>query len=384
MNWKIPLYNLNIDDKEIDAINKVINSNWLSMGMETKKFEQEFATKLGIPEDCSVAVNSGTAALHTAMHIIGVGPGDEVLVPSLTFVASAACVMMVGAKPVFIDSSSTHDFNLNPSDIISKITKNTKAIIVVHYGGYSSDMEAILKIASEYNLKVIEDVAHGPIVKSKHGVLGTLGDIGCFSFFATKNITTVEGGMLVCRNPKIIEKAKLFRSHCMNTDSFTKHNGRASSYDVNGVGMNYRMTDLAATMGRVQLEKWEIQQHRREEIVTQYRSHLLKIEKIILPYAHVPVKNSSHHIFSLLLNSSEERDRLAEYLRDRGIQTSIHYPPCHLFSYYKENLQTFEGMCPIAEEIGRRQLSLPLYPDLTFDEVNLVCQSIKDFFHEKG
>lgn len=380
MKWDITLYDTNIDQNEIDAVKRVIQSKWISMGSETKAFEQEFSIKLGRSGWQAVAVHSGTAALHTALHALGIGPGDEVLVPSMTFVASAASILMVGAKPVFMDSTSLEDFSLNPDEINNKITARTKAIIVVHYGGYSADMRRIMSLARKYQLKVIEDVAHGPFISTSDGTLGTLGDIGCFSFFATKNLTTAEGGMIVSNDENILERCRNFRSHYMGVDSFSKHHGRVSTYDVTGVGMNYRMTDLNASIGRVQLCKWNRQQEKREELITHYRQLLQRIEHILLPYAKVPKSESSHHILPILTPSENVRNELIAYLSSQNIQSSVHYPPCHLFSYYRENFQTNKGQLPIAEEIGRRQITLPLHPNLSITDVNSVCEHLTNFF----
>ena len=306
MDWRVPLYSLTIDEEEIKAVSDVMRDRWITMGHQTEQFEAEFSQRLGLPLP-SVAMNSCTAALHTAMHVLGIGPGDEVLVPSMTFVASAACIKMAGAKPVFVDSQSFHDFNMDPLDLEKKITSNTKGIVVVHYGGYSANMPIILEIARKHDLKVIEDVAHGPLVHTSLGMLGTLGDIGCFSFFSTKNMTTGEGGMLVSRDADLLAKAKLHRSHYMGTSSWSKHHGRSVSYNVTGVGMNYRMTDIGAAMGRIQLQKYDANQQAREQLVQRFRYRLRSLPQLILPYADIPEAASSHHIFPVLLPMDANR-----------------------------------------------------------------------------
>ncbi|NUC20211.1 DegT/DnrJ/EryC1/StrS family aminotransferase [Bacillus mycoides] len=372
MDWKIPLYDLTIGKEEISAITKVLKSQWISMGEETKKFEVLFSENLNISLP-GLAVNSGTAALHTAMKILDIGPGDEVLVPSMTFVASANAVKMVGATPVFIDSTSHYDFNLDPEVIERKITSKTKAIIVVHYGGYSADMDRIMQIAHSYGIKVVEDVAHGPFVKTPKGFLGTIGDIGCFSFFSTKNITTGEGGMLVTSDSNLHERARLFRSHSMSVSSWEKHKGRPTTYDVKEVGMNYRTTDLASAIGIQQIYKYKENQKIREALASEYRINLRQIKDVTIPFESVSVSKSSHHIFPIILPENINRDLVISKLKEEGIQTSVHYPPCHLFTLYRQTQGTKIGDCPIAEEISDRELTLPLHPNLNVSDIHRVC-----------
>lgn len=376
MDWKVSLYGLSIGEEEIAAVTDVLRSRWLSMGAQTEAFEQEFVQLLG-GTGHAVSVSSGTAALHTALHALEIGPGDEVLVPSLTFVACAAVVLLTGAKPVFVDSISLDDFSLDPADVARKITPRTKAIIVVHYGGYSADMGRIRELARQYRLRVIEDAAHAPFVATPWGVTGTMGDIGCFSFFATKNVTTGEGGMVYSTNPLYLQRARLFRAHYMGVSSWSKHAGRTSFYDIEGVGLNYRMTDLAAAIGRVQLRKHKAGQAARITLVHRYRTRLR--EAVRLPYTHVAPEASGHHIMPLILPEQTDRSWLVEKMKEAGIQTSVHYLPCHLFRYYQAQLGTKQGDCPVAEEIGKRQLSLPLHSGLSLEQVDYVCDHLLTF-----
>ncbi|MGE7217416.1 DegT/DnrJ/EryC1/StrS family aminotransferase [Priestia koreensis] len=372
---KINLYEVDMDHKEIEAVTQVISDGWLSTGPHTKEFEELFSKKLQL-NTTGVAVNSGTAALHTAMYALGITEGDEVLVPSMTFVASASTVKMVGATPKFVDSVSLSNFGMDPKDIIRKITPRTKAIVVVHYGGYSADMKEIIEIAREYNLKIIEDVAHGPFVKTNLGMLGTLGDVGCFSFFATKNLSLGEGGMVVSRDGAILEKARLFRSHHMGVSSWDKHEGRISSYDISGIGMNYRLTEIQAVLGKIQMQKIDASQKKREKLVEVYRNELKETE-LVLPYLNVEVQQSSHHIFPVILPEGVDRSEIIKSLAVAGIQTSVHYPPCHLFTYYRETFQTYVGQCPVAESIGERELSLPMHSQLSVEQVQYICSEFK-------
>ncbi|UFJ42441.1 DegT/DnrJ/EryC1/StrS family aminotransferase [Brevibacillus humidisoli] len=373
MDWKVTLYGLSIGEEEITAVTDVLRRRWLSMGEQTEAFEAEFVQMLGGAGE-AVAVSSGTAALHTALHALEIGPGDEVLVPSLTFVACAAVVLLNGAKPVFVDSKSLDDFSLDPQDVERKITPRTKAVIAVHYGGYSADMGEIMRIARRHQLRVIEDAAHGPFVHTPWGGIGTIGDIGCYSFFSTKNVTTGEGGMVYSDNPRLVQKARLFRSHYMAASSWSKHAGRSSFYDIEGLGLNYRISDLAAAIGRVQLNKHAAGQAVRVSLAHRYRERLS--EPVHLPYRQADPETGSHHIMPILLPQTADRVRLMQQLKEAGIQTSVHYLPCHLFRFYQECLETKPGDCPVAEEIAERQLSLPLHPDLTAAQVDYVCDHL--------
>ncbi|MDR0267484.1 DegT/DnrJ/EryC1/StrS family aminotransferase [Paenibacillus sp.] len=383
MDWKVTLYDLDVGEEEISAVTKVLENRWISMGAEVTAFEQEFARMLGhnLP---GAAVNSGTSALHAAMHALSISPGDEVLVPSMTFVAGAASVRMVGATPVFVDSKSLDDFNIDPVDIRRKITPKTKAVLIVHYGGYPADMTEIMEIANEHGIKVIEDVAHGPFINTPLGMAGTVGDIGCFSFFSTKNITTAEGGMLVSKDEAVLEKARLFRSHYMGVSSWSKHQGRISSYDVVGVGMNYRMTELSGALGRVQLRKFAANQEKREQVARWYRDQLLGFESLQIAFVDRDLTSSTHHIFPVILASEIDRNTVMEKLKQAGIQTSVHYPACHLFRYYREQLGNRLGECPIAEQISGRELSLPMHAAVTQEQVTYVCDQLRVALKEKG
>jgi len=247
------------------------------MGPVTQRFEEEFANYLGVKYAFGVA--NGTAALHIAHKVLGIGPGDEVIAPSLTFVATANSVLYCGAKPVFADVTSLNNFNISPDDILEKITTKTKAITIVHYGGYPCDMDAIMKIANGYNLKVIEDAAHAPGAKYEEKKCGTIGDIGCFSFFANKNLVTGEGGMIVTNDDALAESIRIMRSHGMTTLTWDRHKGHAHSYDVVDIGFNYRINEVASALGLVQLKKLDENNEKRRKIVEEYRKRLENISR---------------------------------------------------------------------------------------------------------
>ena len=253
MDYKIPLFELNFDEAEEKAVLDTIRSKWISTGPKTAEFESKFASMLKVKH--AVALSNCTVALHLALKVLGIKDGDEVICPSLTFVATVNSIRYLNAMPVFADIKSYDDLTIDPEDIESKVTDKTKAIVVMHYGGFACDMEAILKIAKKYSLKVIEDACHGPLSEYNGKKLGTIGDVGCFSFFSNKNISTGEGGMLVTNDPELFERVKLLRSHGMTSLSYERSKGHSTSYDVIDLGYNYRMDDIRASIGIVQLDK---------------------------------------------------------------------------------------------------------------------------------
>lgn len=375
MNWQAVLTETNLSQDEIEAVNQVIASGWLSMGTRTREFEREFSDMLGVEE--AVYVSSGTAALHIAAQILDLKAGDEIIVPSLTFVASVSMMVLNGAKPVFAEVKGPRDLTLDPDDVAKRITSRTKAVVVVHYGGYPADMEAIKALASQHDLFVIEDTAHAPVVQTPSGNLGTLGDVGCFSFFATKNITTGEGGMLLAKDPDLSERARALRSHCMTTSSWDKHQGRSSLYDVLGLGFNYRPTELGAAIGRVQLEKLADDRRCRRVLAREYIKALQSVPGIEMPFSDW-THDSAHHLMPILLPRDVSRPMFQKSLRERGIQTSVHYPPIHLFTYYAREYGYRTGMLPVTEDIGKREVSLPLYAGLDIDRVNWISDAVKE------
>ena len=375
MSWKIPLSDIDLDEEEIEEVVKVLKSKWLSMGPVTQEFEEKFSNYLGVKY--AFGVSSGTAALHIAHKVIGIEQGDEVIVPSLTFVATANSVLYCGAKSVFADITSLDDFNISPDDILEKITNKTKAITIVHYGGYPCDMNAIMEIAEDHNLKVIEDAAHAPGAEYKGKKCGIIGDVGCFSFFANKNLVTGEGGMLVTNDDALAEKIRIMRSHGMTTLTWDRHKGHAHSYDVVDLGFNYRINEMASAIGLVQLKKLNKNNEERRRIVEEYRKRLEDISGFSVPFKEYKEK-SSYHIFPVLLSVDVSRGEFIDKLKEKGIQTSIHYPPIHLFTYYRKILGFREGMLPLTEYVGEHEVTLPLYPTIREEDVEYIAKSISE------
>ena len=365
-SWRITLADVSITDRERQAVDAVLRSGWLSMGPVTARFEQALADYVGSPH--ALAVTNGTAALHLAAAALGVGPGDEVICPALTFVASAAAMRHAGAEAVLGDSSSTDDFNLDPAEIERLSGPRTKAVVVVHYGGYPADMAAIAAAADKRGLVVIEDAAHALGAEIGGVGCGALGDAGCFSFFPNKNITTGEGGAVTFRDGEAAERARKLRSHSMTSLTWDRHRGHASTYDVVGIGFNYRIDEIRAALGEVQLARLDELNTLRETLVEHYRKRLPGVDAVSVP-TFGGRGRSAFHIQPVLAASREERDRLRDALAAERIQSSIHYPAIHRFTHYADGAAPL----PVAEEIADRMLTLPLHPNLTTADVDLVC-----------
>ena len=374
MKWKISLSELNFDQREQKAVDQVIKRKWLTMGETVERLETDFAAFTGAKH--AVALSSGTAALHLALIAAGIGPGDEVIVPSLSFVASSNAILYAGASPVFADITALDDFNLSCQDIERKITARTKAIMVVHYGGYLADMKRIKEIARSHRLLVIEDSAHAIGAAMNSRMAGTLGDLGCFSFFSNKNMATGEGGMIVTDSGRLAKRLKLLRSHGMTSVTLDRFKGHSYSYDVVDLGYNYRMTEISAALGILQLKKLPGANRKRKMLTDLYLTHLKGTDGLSIPFQDYP-RSSSHHLFPILLDKKISRKKFMELLRTEGIQSSIHYPPIHRFSYYRKHFRRKQESLPLTEHVGAHQLTLPLYPLLKKTEVAFVCERIE-------
>jgi dTDP-4-amino-4,6-dideoxygalactose transaminase len=376
MNWKIPLADLDIGTEEIIAVQKVLESRWLTMGSVTQQFEQEFAQRIGVQH--AFAVTNGTAALHLACLALGIGAGDEVIVPSLTFVASANAIRYTGATTVFAEIVGLQDLNISPQSIEERISPRTKAIMVVHYGGYACDMAAIQTIAQRYHLKIIEDAAHAVGGELNGTSLGCWGEVGCFSFFSNKNMTTGEGGMVVTNNDEVAARLRLLRSHGMTTLTWDRHQGRATDYDVVMLGYNYRLDEIRSAIGLVQLSKLENNNEQRRKLTQLYHDRIKKaLPQLVIPFENYRGKTAAH-LMPVLLPQEVNRRQVIEFLKSRGIQTSIHYPPIHLFSIYQTTTGQNKAGLPITEEVARRELTLPLYPGMSGEDVALVVDTLEE------
>jgi dTDP-4-amino-4,6-dideoxygalactose transaminase len=378
MSYKIPFFDLNFGPEEEEAVLETIRSKWISIGPKTTEFENKFASMLNVKH--ALALSNCTVALHLAMEVLDIKEGDEVICPSLTFVATVNAIRYVKAIPVFCDIKNYEDLTLDPELVESLITEKTKAIVVMHYGGFPTDMHKIMALAKKFNLKVIEDACHGPLSDYYGKKLGTIGDIGCFSFFSNKNISTGEGGMIVTDNEEYFKKAKLLRSHGMTSLSYERSKGHATSYDVIELGFNYRMDDIRASIGIVQLDKIKNDLEKRIEIRRYYIEKLSEIDEVIIPYKdHKDFV--SNYIFPVVLKNSDykKRDELREYLQKCGVQTSVHYPAVHRFSIYNR----FSKKLPVTEYVTDNEISLPMFSKLSFKEIDFITNNFIKYISEK-
>lgn len=369
--WKVQLFKLNYNDLEPQAVQEVLESAWITMGQKTLDFEARFEHYLGNDSRC-LAVSNGTAALHMALLALGIGEGDEVITPSLTFIADQNVTTLVGAKNVLADITSYEDWSMSPEDIEAKITAKTKAIMIVHYAGFSCDMEKILALCKKHDLFLIEDCAHTPGADYKGQPLGTFGDIAAFSFFTNKNLSVGEGGMVVTKSPELYERLKGLRSHGMSVPSFDRFKGRAVSYDVVVPGLNYRIDEMRSALGLVQLQKLDAANEARAGLVAHYYKRLDGHSKILIPFRHFMRGKPNFHIMPILLEESVDRMQVIQSMKDDGIQTSIHYPAVQTFTAY----QGVVNETPRAQFVADHELTLPLYPTMTMEEVDLVCDAL--------
>ena len=374
MDWKVPLADVQLGVEEILAVEEVLRGGWLTMGEVTEAFEREYTAFCGAKH--ALAVTNATVGLHLACDAVGLKPGDEAIVPSLTFVASANAICYTGAKAVFADIESDDWLCISPEAIERAITPRTKAIMVMHYAGYACDMPAILEIARQYNLPVIEDAAHAVGASLDGRALGTWGDVGVYSFFGNKNMTTGEGGMVVTNDDKLAARMRILRSHGMTTLTWDRHQGHASTYDVVDFGYNYRIDEMRSALGREQLKKLPAGNSRRAELVALYRELLsIHVPQVKVPFS-APRGISSHHILPALLPEGVDKLKVMEAMKAQRIQTSWHYPPVHTFSVFKEG-QDWSGVLPVTEAVARREITLPLYPTMTVEQVEMVVGALK-------
>ncbi len=371
MMYDIPLFDLNFGEEEERAVVETLRSKWISMGPKCAELEKKFAEMLQVKYAC--ALTNCTAALHLACCTLGLGSGDEVICPSLTFAATVNCIRYVGATPVFADICGNENLCIDADQIEALITEKTKAVIPMHYAGFPCDMDKIMEVAKKHNLYVIEDACHGPLSVYKGKKLGTIGDVGCFSFFSNKNISTGEGGMLITNNEEIYKRAKLMRSHGMTVTSYQRASGHATSYDIVDLGFNYRLDDIRSSIGIVQLDKLQRDLEKREEIRKWYCEGLSGIEAVTVPFLQ-DKEFKSNYIFPIILNkgSVDDRDLFRNKLHECGIQTSIHYPAIHRFSAYEEYYRPL----PNTEYAADHEVTLPMYRKLTKEQVKYICDKV--------
>jgi dTDP-4-amino-4,6-dideoxygalactose transaminase len=360
--------------EEEAAVLSVLRSKWLTMGGVTQQFEAEFSPLVQAKH--AIAVGNCTQALHLACLALELGPGDEVILPSLSFVATANAVRYCGATIRFADIIGPQELTIDPAEIERLITPRTKAVIVMHYAGYPCRMNEIMAITEKHNIPVIEDVAHAPGASLDGKPLGSWGKLGCFSFFSNKNLSTGEGGMITTDDDAMAEKLRLMRSHGMTTLTYDRHKGHAFSYDVVALGYNYRMDEIHAALGLAQLHKLAKNNQRRSEIVQQYWQEL-QDSGLVLPFEQwdaLERVQPAYHVMPVLLPEGSDRHAFMTRLRDVGIQTSIHYPPTHLFTDFQDEQRV---SLPQTEAAALREVTLPLYPTMSEEQITFVCQEIQ-------
>jgi len=366
-----------IGKEEIEEVTESLVSGWITTGPKVREFENEVCDYLGCRK--AVAVNSCTSALHMALAVENISRGDEVITSPFTFVSTVNVIEYQGAKPVLADINED-TFNLDPVNLEEKINKNTKAIIPVHYGGQSCEMDEIMEISEKYDLKVIEDAAHAFGAEYRGKKVGTVGDYTCFSFYATKNLTTSEGGMITTDHHDKIDELRKLSLHGMSRDAWKRYKTAGSwYYDITSLGFKYNMTDLQASMGLHQLKKFEDMQERRYDIVERYNKSFKKIDEIKIPYVKENMKHA-WHIYSMQIKNEFlkiDRDEFIEALKSENIRTSVHFIPIHMHSYYKKKYGYDPEDFPISKKVYEGDISLPLYPMMTDLDVDDVINGVK-------
>jgi len=371
----IPLFDVRLGEPELAAVHDTLRSGWLTMGPRTKAFEEAFAEHLDVPH--AVAVSSCTAALHLAYLAAGVGPGDEVVVPAITFVATANAVRYCGGTPVFADIRGDHDLGVDPDDVAAQITPRTKAVCVVHYGGYAASVRELATLCEERGIALIEDAAHSPSAVPSGGgrKLGTYGLAGAFSFFSNKVLSCGEGGLLATSDAAVADRARSLRSHAMTSGTWDRHRGHSAGYDVVDLGFNYRMDEPRAALLAARLQGLEDDIARRRRLTHRYRRLLADVPGVALPYHDDEVDVSSCYVMPAMVDPGV-RDELRQLMLDRRrVQTSVLYPAVHEFSAYRG---VVDRPLPRSERAARGQITLPLYPHLSESDQERVVAAVQD------
>jgi dTDP-4-amino-4,6-dideoxygalactose transaminase len=368
--WRVPLADVVVEEGDIEAVADVYRSGWLSMGPQTEALERDFAAYTGARH--ALAVTNGTAALHLICAAAGIGPGDEVVVPSMTFVATVNAVAYTGAAPVFADIVSVTEPWLRPDAVAAVAGARTRAIMTMAYGGHPGCTPSMCALARERGLTLLEDAAHaaGSRVAGRH--LGTFGLAGAFSFFSNKNLAVGEGGMVVTDDDEAASRIRLLRSHGMTTLSWDRHRGHASGYDVVDVGFNYRIDEPRAALARRRLQRLDAENARRGVLDARYRTLLAEIGGLTAALAPRPDAQLSHHLFTIVLDEGVDRAGFRDALAGRGVQTSVHYPPAHRFSTYASAAEL-----PVTEDYAARAVTLPMFATMTTGQQDEVVDAVR-------
>ena len=382
---RIPFARVPVAGNEKKYISEVLESGWLTTAGKARAFEKNFADAVQARFAC--AVNSGTAALHLGLEALGVKPGDRVFVPSMTFTSSAEIIRYLQANPVFLDTEYGTNL-ITPEILQDAINKNpdVRYLIIVHYGGQAAAMlsgheEGILEICKKHDIKILEDAAHAFPARLNNQMVGSLGEVACFSFYANKPVTTGEGGMLTTQNEAVYERVKKMRLHGIDRDVWSRFTGNKPSweYDVVDAGYKYNMPDVNAAIGLAQLEKAEEFRAGRQQVAEYYYEHLALLKQLIdLPVTHVPFQDHAWHLFPVVLkeNAPVSRNEFIEKMAEAGIGTSVHYKPLHRMTYYKNKYQLKASDFPNTEKTWRGNVSLPIFPYMQEKELSYICETI--------
>jgi dTDP-4-amino-4,6-dideoxygalactose transaminase len=370
--WRVPLADVVVSEEDLAAVADVYRSGWLSQGPRAREFEEAIEAYTGAPH--AVAVTNCTAALHLIALVADLAPGDEVIVPSLTFVATPNSIAYTGATPVFADIVSPTEPWLDPESVAARVTSRTKAIFCMQYGGHPGESLALRELAESHGLRLLEDSAHalGTRIGGEHA--GTLGFAGAYSFFSNKNLAIGEGGMLVCRDDETAARVRLLRSHGMTSLSWQRHQGHAASYDVVALGHNFRIDEARSALGLSRLERLDDDNSRRAGLDARYRELLAGAQGLTPALVPPPGATLAHHLFTVVLDAGLEREAVRHELSAAGVQTSVHYPPAHRFSIY----EPAAAHLPVTDEAARRALTLPLFAHMTDEQVAHVAATLRE------
>ena len=370
-DWQVPLADVVVSDEDLAAVVDTYRSGWLSMGPRTEELEERFAEFTGARH--AIAVANGTAGLHLIVLAAGLGPGDEVVVPSLTFVASVNSIRYTGATPVFADIAGLDAPWLSAAATEAVLTERTKAVMTVAYGGHPGETEALAELCAARGLTLLEDAAHaaGSRLHGRH--VGTFGLASAFSLFSNKNLAVGEGGLVVTDDDEVAARIRLLRSHGMTTLSWQRHKGHATSYDVVDLGFNYRLDEPRAALATARLARLDAENARRGELDARYRA-AFEGTGLICALAPVPGLQSAHHLFTIVLPEGADREAFRAELSAARVQTSVHYPPSHRFSTYEA---PDHAPLPVTDAYGDRTVTLPLFAHMTTEQHDRVIAAVR-------